>query len=314
MIIHHNINNFSAAKPVITIGTFDGVHRGHHKVLEQLNSIANKINGESVIFTFYPHPRITLSNNHSDLRLITTLEEKAAQLEKAGIDHLVVFPFTREFASLHYDEFIKKILIDKLHLHTLVVGYDHKLGQNREGSFENIVNLSKILNFEVIQTETFDVHGINISSSIIRQALQEGDIKKANEYLGYTFSIKGIVAEGNRIGRSINYPTANIEATDSYKLIPAEGVYAITINIHNETHKAMLNIGFRPTIEQNADHRTIEAHIFNFSKNIYKQNVTIHFHDYIRKEMKFDSVEQLKAQLNNDKKTVEQRLQTFVDC
>lgn len=312
MIIHHNIDNFSAVNPVVTIGTFDGVHRGHHKVLEQLNTIAKKSNGESVIFTFYPHPRITLSNNHSDLRLITTLEEKAAQLEKAGIDHLVVFPFTREFASLHYDEFIKNILIDKMKMHTLVVGYDHRLGRNREGTFENITALSEKLNFDVVQTETIDVDGINISSSKIRHALQEGDIKKANQFLGYTFSINGIVAEGNRVGRGIGYPTANIEALDPYKLIPAEGVYAITIDVNGKIYKAMLNIGFRPTIEQNADHRTIEAHIFNFAQDIYKQEVTLHLYDRIRDEMKFDSLEQLKNQLNNDKKTVEQRLEFFV--
>jgi riboflavin kinase/FMN adenylyltransferase len=314
LIIHNNIDNFSAKNPVITIGTFDGVHRGHHKVIEQLKTIAKKVNGESVIFTFYPHPRITLSENHADLRLITTLKEKTTLLEKAGIDHLVVFPFTHEFASLHYDEFIKEILINKMHLHTLVVGYDHKLGRNREGSYQNIVKLSQQLNFGVVQTETFDVDGINISSSKIRHALQKGNIKMANHYLGYAFSINGIVSNGNQIGRKIGYPTANIEALDPYKLIPEEGVYAITIEVKGKAHKGMLNIGFRPTIEQNADHRTIEAHIFNFSQDIYKQEVTIHIYDRIRDEIKFDSIEQLKAQLNNDKKTVEQRLQTFVDC
>ncbi|MDA3879788.1 MAG: bifunctional riboflavin kinase/FAD synthetase [Prolixibacteraceae bacterium] len=308
MIIHNNIESFSAKKTVITIGTFDGVHLGHQKVIGQLNNIAKKINGESVLFTFYPHPRITLANGNIDLRLITTLDEKSNQLEKAGINHLVVYPFTREFAALTYEQFIKQILIDKLNLHTLIVGYDHKLGKNREGSFDNILKLSKKLNINVAQTETFNVNGINISSSKIRQALQQGDVKTANSYLGYTFSLNGIVARGNQIGRSIGYPTANIEASDPYKLIPAEGVYAITIDVEGKKLKAMLNIGYRPTVVKNADNRTIEAHIFNFNADIYQKEVTIYFHQRIRDEKKFKSLEKLKEQLNNDKETIKQIL------
>ncbi|MBN1767340.1 MAG: bifunctional riboflavin kinase/FAD synthetase [Prolixibacteraceae bacterium] len=311
MIIHHNIDCFKASKTAITIGTFDGVHLGHLKVIGQLNSIARAIGGESVLFSFYPHPRITLSDGKIDLRLITTLDEKAQRLEQAGIDHLVVYPFTREFASLTYVRFIEQILIGRLGLRTLIVGHDHKLGKNREGSFENIVKLSEKLNFDVVQTETFNVGGVDISSSKIREALQQGDVSTANNYLGYAFSLHGVVTQGNQVGRRIGYPTANIEASDPYKLIPAEGVYAITIDIKGKSYPAMLNIGYRPTVERNADNRTIEAHIFNFDADIYQEEVSLSFYKRIREERRFESLEKLKEQLTYDKENVTRILKSL---
>ena len=304
MIIHNDINQFSATKPVITIGTFDGVHLGHRKVIDQLNELAGRIEGESVLFTFYPHPRLILSKEEANLRLITTLDEKIEQLEKAGIGHLVIYPFTKDFAALTYRQFIEQILIGKLNLHTLVVGHDHRLGKDREGTFENLRALSKEKPFNVERINTFLIDEVGISSSKIRSALQTGNISKANKYLGYTFSLHGKVAEGNRLGRSIGFPTANIEAADPHKLIPAEGVYAITIKVDNKIYDAMLNIGHRPTVNTNADNRTIEAHIFNFNRDIYRQEVTIYFHKRIRDERKFDSLDQLKTQLINDKSTI----------
>lgn len=308
MIIHHNLEKFNVANPVITIGTFDGVHLGHRKVIDQLNYLANKVKGESVLFTFYPHPRMVLFSNESNLRLITTLNEKIEQLEKAGIDHLVVYPFTKEFSLLTYTDFIETILIGQLNLNTLVVGHDHHLGKNREGTFENIAKLALEKEFNVEKIDTFLIDEIGISSSKIRKALQLGNVTKANKFLGYTFSLHGKVITGNQLGRSIGFPTANIEATDPYKIIPAEGVYAITIEIDQRLHKAMLNIGHRPTINANADHRTIEAHIFNFDKDIYQKSVTIYFHERIRDEQKFGSLNELKAQLLSDREIIQQVL------
>lgn len=305
MIIHNNIDQFQGKRTVITIGTFDGVHLGHRKVIDTLNQIAVDIKGESLIFTFYPHPRLIFNPDDRSLRLITTLKEKTEQLEKAGIDHLVVFPFTKEFANLHYKEFITQVLMGKLNMDTLVLGHDHRLGKGREGSYENIFELTKQHAFNAVQIDTFLVDNIDISSSKIRNALQTGDIARVNKFLGYTFTLHGTVTMGNQIGRKIDFPTANVEASDPYKIIPAVGVYAITIEVDGEMHKAMLNIGYRPTIEANADHRTIEAHIFKFNRDIYQKEVTIHFVQRVRDEKRFQNLDELKAQLQRDKVIVE---------
>jgi len=302
--IHYVIDSFEARNPVITIGTFDGVHLGHRKVIDRLKEIASSAEGETVVFTFYPHPRMVVSASESSLRLLSTFNEKADQLEQAGIDHLVVFPFTIEFAELTYDEFIKEILIDKLHLHTLVVGHDHRLGKNREGSFENILSLSKRLSFNVEKIETYLFDEVDVSSTKIRNALQKGEVDVANRYLGYTFSLHGTVTEGNKLGRSIGFPTANIQASDPYKLIPAEGVYAVTILVKGKLYKGMLNIGFRPTLYFNADNRTIEVHIFDFSEDIYSKEISIFFYKRTRNEQKFANIEALKNQLSIDREQI----------
>ncbi|MBN2806982.1 MAG: bifunctional riboflavin kinase/FAD synthetase [Prolixibacteraceae bacterium] len=304
LIIHHNIRHFKALNPVVTIGTFDGVHLGHRKVIDQLKTIASEVGGESVIFTFYPHPRLVVSGNENNLRLLTTLEEKTEQLRLAGIDHLVVYPFSPEFAKLTYREFIEEVLVGQMQLHTLVMGHDHRLGRNREGSYENILALSETLGFSVQKIDALVMDHVDISSSKIRQALQEGNIEKVNNYLGYRFTIHGTVAVGNQIGRSIGFPTANIEASDPWKIIPAEGVYAVLATVGGQTYQAMLNIGFRPTINANADRRTIEAHLFNFHGDIYQQEVTLEFHHRVREEQKFDSLELLRTQLERDKALV----------
>jgi riboflavin kinase/FMN adenylyltransferase len=308
MLIHNDINLFKAKNPVITIGTFDGVHRGHKKVIDKLNDIAASVDGESVIFTFYPHPRLVVSAHESNLRLLTTFVEKSHQLELAGIDHLVVFPFTIDFAELTYDKFITEILIKKLNLHTLVIGHDHRLGKNREGTFNNIITLSKKHSFNVEKIETFLIDGIDISSSKIRTALQKGEVEKASHYLGYDYQLAGTVTDGNQIGRNIGFPTANIIATDHSKLIPAEGVYAVTVDVDGKQYKGMLNIGFRPTIDINADHRTIEVNIFDFEGDIYQKEITISFKKRIRDEKKFNSIEELRLQLITDQKCVEELL------
>jgi riboflavin kinase/FMN adenylyltransferase len=299
--IHNDIEHFDARNPVVTVGTFDGVHLGHRRVINQLNDIARKVNGESVVFTFYPHPRLVVSPDESNLRLITTLEEKIKLLEYAGVDHLVVYPFTKGFSSLTYEQFIAGILHEKMKLHTLVVGYDHRLGKGRLGTFGNIVELAGKLNFSVQKTDTFWAQEVQVSSSKIRNALLAGDIILANTFLGYPFSIPGTVAEGNRVGRSIGFPTANIVTRDPHKLIPAEGVYAVTVSIGKRFFKGMLNIGYRPTLYKNADHRTVEVHIFDFNEDIYKKDIVVHLHQRIRDEKKFDSLDALKNQLGHDK-------------
>jgi riboflavin kinase/FMN adenylyltransferase len=277
------------------------VHLGHKKVIARLNEIARQVKGESVIFTFYPHPRLVVSASESNLRLLSSFTEKAELLEKAGIDHLVVFPFTIDFAELSYEEFIREILIEKMHIHTLVVGHDHRLGKKREGSYENILALQKKLSFNVEKIDTFILDEVDISSSKIRAAIQNGDIDKANSFLGYNYSIQGVVTEGKKIGRGIGFPTANIICGDPYKLIPVEGVYAVTVNYEDKIYKGMMNIGFRPTLNNNADHRTIEVNIFNFDKDIYQKQLTVFIHKRIREEKKYVNIYRLKDQLTRDK-------------
>ncbi len=301
MKIHYDIDFFNASNPVVTIGTFDGVHLGHKKVIARLNAIAGEVGGESVIFTFYPHPRLVVSANESNLRLLSSFTEKAELLEKAGVDHLVVFPFTLDFAEMSYEEFIREILIEKMHIHTLVVGHDHRLGNKREGSYENILALKKKLSFNVEKIDTFILDEVDISSSKIRAAIQSGDIDKANSFLGYNYSIQGVVSEGKKIGRGIGFPTANIICGDPYKLIPVEGVYAVTVRFEEQIYMGMMNIGFRPTLNNNADHRTIEVNIFNFDQEIYQKQLTIFIYKRIREERKFPNIYRLKDQLIEDK-------------
>jgi len=311
LIVHQNINRFKAINPVVTIGTFDGVHRGHRKVIAQLNSLAAKAGGESVIFTFYPHPRLVVSKQEHNLRLLTTLDEKIELLGKSGIDHLVIFPFTPQFAALTYREFVQNILLEKLGLHTLVVGHDHRFGKNREGTFENLLALSKQTGFKLERIDALLVDEVDVSSTKIRNALQQADVARANHYLGYTFSLKGTVTKGNQIGRKIGFPTANIEASDPNKLIPAKGVYAISTNIDGQIYPAMLNIGYRPTVNSNADNRTIEAHILGFDADIYQKEITLFFHEHVRAEQRFNSIDELKLQLETDKKKISEILRAY---
>lgn len=311
MIVHQNINHFKAINPVVTIGTFDGVHRGHRKVIAQLNNLAAKAGGQSVIFTFYPHPRLVVSKQEHNLRLLTTLDEKIELLGKSGIDHLVIFPFTPQFAALTYREFMQDILLEKLGLHTLVVGHDHRFGKNREGTFENLLALSKQTGFKLERIDALLVDEVDVSSTKIRNALQQSDVAKANHYLGYTFSLKGTVTKGNQIGRKIGFPTANIEASDRNKLIPAKGVYAITVDVDGQIYPAMLNIGYRPTVNSNADNRTIEAHILGFDADIYQKEITLFFHEHVRTEQRFNSIDELKLQLETDKKKISEILRAY---
>ena len=301
MKIHYSLDHFNAHNPVVTIGTFDGLHKGHQSVIEQLKELAKEIDGETVIFTFYPHPRIVTSPNETSLRLLTTKEEKIKLFEKFGVDHLIIYPFNEEFAEITYTEFVKDILVNKIGTRCLVVGYDHRFGKNREGGYEYLQKCAEKNNFSVKKTDALSVEAEKVSSTKIRAALQSGDIKKANQYLGYEFTLHGTVVQGMQLGRKLGFPTANIEASDKYKIIPGYGVYAVLIEIGDQQYKGMLNIGTRPTFNNNADNRSIEVNIFDFSGDMYGQSITLVFIDKIREEQKFAGIEALVEQLKNDK-------------
>lgn len=301
MKIHRDLNGFYAQNPVLTVGTFDGVHLGHRKIISKLHELANAINGESVIFTFDPHPRKIVAPSETNLRLLTTLDEKIELFEQSGIDHLIIYPFTHEFAQLTYEEFVEQILVGQIHTKSLVVGYDHKFGKGRKGDYELLKGCADRLGFQIEKLDVLLMNEAHVSSTKIREAIQSGDFDTANAYLGYPFTLHGKVVEGQKLGRLINYPTANIEASDPDKIIPGFGVYAVQAKVLNQTYQGMLNIGSRPTVNQNADHRSIEVNLFDFNSDIYGEHLELIFYRKLREEQKFDSLDALKEQLAKDK-------------
>lgn len=301
MKIHRNLNSFQAQNPVLTIGTFDGVHLGHRKIIARLHDLAKTINGESVIFTFDPHPRKVVAPDETTLRLLTTLEEKIVLFEQSGIDHLIIYPFTPEFSKLTYEEFVEQVLVGKIHTKFLVVGYDHKFGKNRQGDFEFLKKCADRHEFQIEKLDVLLMNESHISSTKIREAIQQGDFETANAFLGYPFTLHGTVVEGQKLGRKIQFPTANIQASDPDKIIPGYGVYAVEITVKNQTFQGMLNIGSRPTVNNNADNRSIEVHIFDFESDIYGDTVELVFFKKLREEQKFLSIDALKEQLAKDK-------------
>lgn len=309
MEIYHSLDNFKAQTPVVTIGTFDGLHKGHQAVLSELKRIAKTIDGETVVFTFYPHPRIITSPNQKNLRLLTTKEEKIELFKKYGVDHLIIYPFSTDFSKMNYSDFVEKILVEKIRTACLVVGYDHKFGKDRQGSFEFLKGCADKYKFRIEKLDVLSADNENISSTKIRSALQSGNIKKANQYFGHEFSLSGTVVGGKKIGRKMGFPTANIEASDKYKIIPGYGVYAVIVEIAEKKHKGMLNIGTCPTVNKNADNRSIEVNIFDFSDDIYGKDITMFFVDKIRNENKFDGISALIKQLQKDKQIAIEILQ-----
>jgi riboflavin kinase / FMN adenylyltransferase len=299
--IHRNLNSFHAQNPVLTIGTFDGVHLGHRKIIARLHDLAKTINGESVIFTFDPHPRKVVAPGETTLRLLTTLEEKIVLFEQSGIDHLIIYPFTTEFSKLTYEEFVEQVLVGQIHTKFLVVGYDHKFGKNRQGDFEFLKKCAERHEFEIEKLDVLLMNESQISSTKIREAIQKGDFDAANAFLGYPFTLHGTVVEGQKLGRKIQFPTANIQASDPDKIIPGYGVYAVEITVINKKFNGMLNIGSRPTVNNNADNRSIEVHIFDFELDIYGESIELVFFKKLREEQKFLSIDALKDQLVKDK-------------
>lgn len=299
MKVYRSLDEFeNKGNAVVTTGTFDGVHYGHQKIISRLKEVATQYKGESVIITFFPHPRLVLFPEDNDLKLINTLEEKIALLEKAGIDHLIIIPFTKEFSRLSSLEFIQEILVDKIGTKKLVIGYDHHFGKNREGSFEHLKLYAPEYGFEVEEIPGQDINDVAVSSTKIRNAILNGNFEIANRYLGYPFSINGKVAKGDQIGRTIGYPTANIQVPESYKLIPGDGIYAVKVNVNNIDYFGMLYIGNRPTV--NGLNKVIEVNIFDFNEDIYDKHITVEFHKYIRGDKKLNGLDELKAALAED--------------
>jgi len=303
MKVFRDIKNCKINNPVVTLGSFDGVHLGHLKVLDRLNQITKEVGGESVIFTFYPHPRQVLYPNEPQMKLLNTMEEKISLLEKAGVDNIIFYPFTKEFANLSYEEFVKDILIGELGMKHLVVGYDHHFGKDREGDFDSLNEMAKKNNFTIVKESAFDINHINISSTKIRNALKIGDVKTASIYLNYNYTIEGKVVEGCQLGRTLGFPTANLELLNDNKLIPTTGVYAVYIDIEGKRYKGMLNIGLRPTVSKNSS-LSIEVNIFDFDREIYGETVRLYFVERIRGERKFENIEELKNHLCIDKRRI----------
>lgn len=300
MKIYQGIEQFEKLeKAVVTTGTFDGVHIGHRTILNRLIEVAKKMKGESVLLTFYPHPRMVLQED-AELRLLNTIDEKTQLLEKAGIDHLIIHPFTKEFSRTTSLEFVRDLLVNKIGTKKLVIGYDHHFGRNREGSFEHLKEYGPVYGFEVEEIPAQDIDDVNVSSTKIRKALVAGDVKTANNYLGHNFQLNGIVVHGNKVGRELGYPTANIDLQNKYKLIPAEGIYAVKVRLEDKSYNGMLNIGRRPTINSGNGEISIEVNIFDFKKEIYGEKIQLELIERIRDEKKFDSKEELIAEMQKD--------------
>lgn len=301
--VHTDLQNIQFKNPVITIGIFDGVHTGHREIINEVKNIANEEGTESVLITFWPHPKMVLNNSGIDLKFLTTLEEKEVLLRKCNIDHLVVLPFNLELSQQSACEFIQKTLVNRLHVKNLIVGFNHQFGKDRKGNYETIKACAEKFNFNTLQLLPKLIDGEKVSSTLIREALWSGQIKRANRLLGYEYFVNGTIVGGKRIGRQIGFPTANIIPKESHKLIPMDGVYAIRLMISNVSYNGMLNIGIRPTLNSERVSKTIEVNIFDFSQDIYGQNVTLIFIDRIRDEIRFENIESLVNQLKKDQKS-----------
>lgn len=300
MKIYHGIDDFSQLQyAVVTSGTFDGVHLGHQKIFSRLREIASRNFGETVVLTFWPHPRLVLHPEDEGLKLLNTFEEKADLLKDQGIQHLIRIPFTKEFSQLSSEEFIRQILVKTIGTRKLVIGYDHHFGKNREGSFEQLKMDAPRYGFEVEEIPRQEVDHVAVSSTKIRKALEAGDVETARDFLGQPYRLTGRVIAGDRIGRTLGFPTANIEIDTKYKLIPAHGIYAVTVDHEHQRYGGMLYIGVRPTLQ--GTRRVIEVNIFDFNKDIYGESLTVHFQKMLRGDETFDGLESLKIQLQKDK-------------
>ncbi len=308
MKVYKHLNEFQKSNnAVATIGTFDGVHIGHRKIISRLVEDARMMNGESVILTFFPHPRMILHPEDESLKLITTIQEKTELIERLGVDHLIITPFTRDFSNLSPENYIEQILIEKIGIKKIIIGYDHRFGKDRAGNFSLLQQYASVYNYEIEKIAEQDIHDVAVSSTKVREALLRGDVSTAADFLGYPFHLTGKVIKGDQIGRKIGYPTANLLIEEGYKLIPADGIYAATIEVTGEGTtgyelKGMAYIGNRPTI--NGMLRNIEVNIFDFNEEIYGKTLKLHFHHFVRGDMKFNGLDELQAQISRDKKSV----------
>ena len=310
MKIIHSIYNFSSLeKTFVTIGTFDGVHFGHQKIIEKLVSQAKNEDKKSVLLTFFPHPRMVLQKDAS-IELLNTIEERANLLKKTGLDYLIIHPFSLEFSKMTAVEFVRDVLVNQLNISKLIIGYDHHFGKNREGNIEQLSAYSDLYNFKVEEIPAQDINDVSVSSTKIRKALAAGNLKTANNYLGYHFMINGTVVNGKQLGGKIGYPTANIQVKETYKLIPKTGVYVVKATLNNENVFGMMNIGNRPTV--NGSHQTIEVHFFDFNSDLYNQYISIELLYFLRDEQKFDSIALLIQQLKKDEEISREYLKNIL--
>ena len=301
--IFHSIQSFSSNKQtVVTIGTFDGVHLGHQKILHQITTSAQELNCESLVLTFFPHPRIVLQEG-TEMKQLNSLDEKIQLLNNLEIDNLVIHPFDKVFARLTAEQFVKNVLVDVFKIRKIIIGHDHRFGRNRTASIDDLISFGEIYGFEVEQISAQEINAVSISSTKIRNALLEGNVELASNYLGYNYSLTGIVSEGKQLGRTINFPTANITIQETYKLIPLNGVYIVKSILENKVVYGMMNIGTRPTVGGST--QTIEVNFFDFDQDLYTVKVTIWLLKRIRSERKFESVAALKNQLCLDKITAQ---------
>ena len=298
-MIRENLKDYNSTKPsVLTIGTFDGVHVGHKKIINQLTTISSENNLISILLSFFPHPKMVLQNDN-ELKLINTIQEKESLLNSLNLDYLIIKEFTKEFSRLSALEFVRDILVNKLNAKHIIIGYDHHFGRNRTANIEQLKEFGELYDFKVTEILAQDIDDIAISSTKIRKALINGEIRLANKFLGYNFFFSGDVVHGNNIGKTISFPTANIKIDTPYKLVPKNGVYIVKTIIDNQITFGMMNIGYNPTF--NGKQKSIEIHFINFNKNIYHKNLTIEMISRIRNEIKFNTVEDLKKQLEQDK-------------
>jgi riboflavin kinase/FMN adenylyltransferase len=296
--IYNSIHDFTTSKKtVFTLGTFDGVHIGHTKIIERLLNYSST-DEQSLVLTFFPHPRMVLQKE-SDIKLLNTIEERIQLLEEAGLQNLIIHPFDQAFSRLTAEEFVKNILVDIFNIKKIIIGHDHRFGRNRTANIDDLIRFGKEYDFEVVQISAQEIDEVSISSTKIRNALKEGKINLANEYLGYNYFFSGTVIHGKKLGRTIGFPTANLKIEESYKLIPANGVYAVKCKVGNQELTGMLNIGTNPTVE--GQHLSIEVHLFDFNADLYDQKITVELTKRIRDEIKFKTVDDLRAQLHKDK-------------
>lgn len=306
MRVHQGIDNYNDKEhsSIVTIGTFDGVHIGHQKIIETLNAIKNDEGEKSMILTFFPHPRMIL-DHRNDIKMLNTMEEKIQLLEKYGLNELIVEPFTPEFSRLSALDFVRNILVNKLNLKKLVIGYDHQFGKNREGNFEQLVEYGELYHFSVQKISAQEIENVSVSSTKIRKAIESGDIETANSYLGYAYLLTGEIVKGKGIGRKINFPTINLDIKEDYKLVPKKGVYIVKANFEQSIY-GIMNIGFRPTVGGSG--QTIEIHLLDFHGDLYGEKIQIAVLKRLRDEQKFKSVEQLSAQISKDEKAAREWL------
>ncbi|MFY7846617.1 bifunctional riboflavin kinase/FAD synthetase [Chryseobacterium gambrini] len=305
MKVFKNFKDYASQKPLaLSLGMFDGVHLGHKSIIDELINVGSQNDLETAVLTFWPHPRFVF-NPDENLKLLNTLEEKKFLMKKYNIENLFLKEFDEEFRNLTGEEFVRQILIEKLNVKYLIIGYDHSFGKNKSGNFELLQKLSRELDFEVEQMEAINIHENNISSTKIRNALSAGNIKEANEMLGYSYSVSGTVVHGKKIGRTIGYPTANIE-TESIKLLPKKGAYIVEVFVKNKQYKGMLSVGTNPTV--NGEKLTVEVYILDFEGDIYDEEITVKFRDFLHDEIKFEGLEKLIERLDDDKKLTEEFL------